>query len=125
VIPWLDALVDALQTHLVPEFADPSRFWLGYESPLPEDEDFKARVMSIAPSAFRVKDARELAGVAADPDPEFAETVLASNPATATPTQLPPTPDERRKRGAQAMCATREPAFVAGLLAARSTKPGP
>lgn len=87
LVPWLDALTDAYQSHLVPEFGGEDDLWIGYKSPIPENRALQLNAMSIAPSAFRVRDLREVGGFA--PDPERGDEEIASEPRIATPTQLP------------------------------------
>lgn len=87
LVPWLDALCDAYQSHLVPEFGTEDDLWLSYKSPIPENRALQINAMSIAPSAFRVRDLREVGGFA--PDPERGSEAIASEQRIATPTQLP------------------------------------
>lgn len=97
IVPWCAVVADGLQTYLVPEFAEAGPAYIGFKSPVPEDKEFKARLLSIAPTAFRGRDARQLGDFA--PDPELDELPLTHGPALATPSQLPTTPGEKRKRG--------------------------
>lgn len=90
LVPWLDVLSDALQSHLVPDFEpNPDACWVSYTSPIPEDRELRLRCVATAPSAFRARDVRELGGFA--PDADLDEVVLGESQ-RATPTQLPQSP---------------------------------
>jgi len=88
LVPWLEQVCDALQSELVDEFSSGGPCWVGYKSPIPEDRLLKLRAIATAPSAFRVRDAREVGGFA--PDAELGDLRLAEKPTTAGPTNLPP-----------------------------------
>jgi SPP1 gp7 family putative phage head morphogenesis protein len=63
VVPRLEMLRSDLQERLVPEFDE--KLILDYDSPVPEDREFKAKAMQGAPFAFMLDEHRELAGFAA------------------------------------------------------------
>lgn len=91
IVPWLEVAIDAEQAHLVPDFvASTEDACLGYSSPTPEDRDLQTRMIATAPGAFRVSDARRVAGL--PPDAEIGDRVLTRAPAVSTPTQLPKAP---------------------------------
>lgn len=95
VEPWQIATCDAIQSQLLSEYEDPARVFLECDSALPEDLDLKLRAIATAPSAFRVRDLRAVGGF--PPDLDRGDESLIDEP-TLTPGQIPPAPDERRKK---------------------------
>lgn len=104
LVPWCEIVIDAYQAHLVPDFGA-SDVWLDYVSPVPEDRDLRLRSISVAPSAFRGRDVRQIGDFA--PDAELDEKVLGNEPQRAQQTNLPSTPGP----SARALVA-REPAWA-------------
>ena len=94
LVPWAEVVCDALNAHLVPDFAELEDCCASYVSPIPEDRELKLRCIATAPGAFRGRDARQIGGFA--PDSELDDVVLSQNAATATPSQIPPGPANGR-----------------------------
>lgn len=69
LVPRLELLRSEMQERLVPEFDD--RLILDYESPIPEDNEFKLKVMEKSPWAFKRNEWREFAEF--EPDEQIGE----------------------------------------------------
>ena len=113
-VPWLETVADALQAHAAGDFASANgEIWVGYQNPIPEDRQLKLKAIATAPSAFRVRDVREVGGFA--PDAERDDLPLTEKAIQAGPTNLPdgkPGPTAR-KNGRQNGHA--DPAWTASL----------
>ncbi len=115
IIPWLEEFSDALDTHLVPEFATEEELCFGYSSPRPEDRDLQVRVMAVAPGAFKGRDARRVGGF--DPDPSLDDKPLGTEAQRATPTQLPKNPGGPSGLMSESQALASDPAFARALVA--------
>lgn len=60
LVPLLEVVRSARQARLVPLFDE--RLILSYESPIPDDREFKAKVYAASPGAFKLDEHRALAG---------------------------------------------------------------
>lgn len=87
LVPWLDAVSDALQAHLVPDFSAGDDLWSSYQSPIPEDRELKLRCVAVAPKAFKGRDLRQIGAFA--PDAELDNERLGDEAQVATESQLP------------------------------------
>lgn len=96
------------QARLVPQYDD--RLLLDYANPIPEDRDFKLKVMQAAPSKFSGNEVRGLAGY----EPVDGEDDLQAPPAAPPPAPLagPPGDEDAQERRA-------DPPWVRALPAGR------
>lgn len=63
LVPRLEWLCDQLEHLLVPQFGEESgALVIDYDSPVPEDRDFRLNAMKAQPSAYTVNEWRDLAG---------------------------------------------------------------
>lgn len=97
VVPRIERERAAYQERLVPEYDDGrNRLILDYVNPVPEDKEFRLKVMVAQPSSFEKNEFRELAGAEPLPelDDQFAGDAAAPQvDANGDPVAPPKTPD--------------------------------